>query len=72
MNKNHKRIVLVGRAASGKDHARKKFEAKGYKYGISYTSRPPRSNEVNGIDYHFLSKEQFEDMISKNMKSLKN
>ena len=67
LNKNHKRIILVGRAASGKDFARKKLQNRGYTYGISYTSRPPRSTETDGIDYHFLSKEVFEEMIEKDM-----
>src|SRR5580698_9904346 len=26
---------------------------------INYTSRPPRDNEVNGIDYHFITPEDF-------------
>jgi guanylate kinase len=62
-SKNHKRIVLVGRAASGKDHMRKMLEEKGFKYAVSYTTRPPRTGEVNGKDYFFLSVEEFERMI---------
>jgi guanylate kinase len=46
--KNHKRIVLVGKAASGKDHLRKRFESRGFKYAVTYTTRPPREGEVNG------------------------
>lgn len=30
---------------------------------ISYTSRPMRGNEVNGVDYFFVTKEEFEDKI---------
>ena len=60
-----KRIVLAGHAASGKDHARKVLESIGLEYGISYTTRPPRDGEVNGKDYHFLTKNQFERMIHK-------
>jgi guanylate kinase len=30
---------------------------------VSYTTRPPRSGEVNGRDYHFLSPAQFERML---------
>jgi guanylate kinase len=61
--KKHKRIVLVGRAASGKDHMRKTLEDKGFKYAVSYTTRPPRVGEVDGKDYFFLSVEEFEKMI---------
>jgi guanylate kinase len=29
----------------------------------SYTSRPPRSGETPGVDYNFVSREQFEEMV---------
>jgi len=32
---------------------------------ISYTSRPPRPEEVNGRDYHFVSREVFEQMLER-------
>ena len=60
----HSRIVLAGKAASGKDYLRRKLASKGFVYGISYTSRPPRPNEADGIDYHFVSRERFEELIS--------
>ena len=59
----HKRIILVGRAASGKDHIRKKFESRGFKYAVSYTTRPPREGEVDGQDYIFISPEKAQAMI---------
>lgn len=31
----------------------------------SYTSRPPRSNERDGVDYNFVSRSEFEDRIGK-------
>lgn len=60
---DHKRIALVGRAASGKDHARKLFMDRHFKHAISYTTRPERKDEANGIDYHFLSEEEFKKKI---------
>jgi len=33
------------------------------KFSVSYTSRPPRPNEVNGKDYHFISRKEFKDRI---------
>lgn len=33
---------------------------------ISYTTRPPRIGEKDGIDYFFISKEMFEEMVSSN------
>ena len=59
----HKRIILVGKAASGKDNLRKRFESKGFKYAVSYTTRPPREGEVDGVDYIFLSPEKAQEMI---------
>ncbi len=35
----------------------------GLGYSVSHTSRPPRHNETNGVDYHFVNKEEFRKMI---------
>lgn len=32
-------------------------------YSVSATTRAPRPGEVNGVNYHFLSKEEFEKLI---------
>ena len=32
-------------------------------FSVSATTRPPRSGEVDGVHYHFLSREQFEQWI---------
>ncbi len=34
-------------------------------FSVSYTTRPPRPNEENGVDYYFVSREEFESMIKK-------
>lgn len=56
-------IVLVGESASGKSSI-EKYLVDNYKYNkiISYTTRPPRSGEVDGVDYHFISVEQFKSL----------
>jgi len=33
---------------------------------VSHTTRPPRPDEVNGINYHFTSIKEFKEMINKN------
>lgn len=33
------------------------------KMSISHTTRKPREGEINGVDYHFVSKEIFQNMI---------
>lgn len=35
----------------------------GLELSRSYTSRPPRSNETDGVDYNFVSREDFEQRI---------
>lgn len=35
-------------------------------FSVSATTRPPRGNEKNGVDYYFLTKEIFEEKIKKN------
>ncbi|MDD6828156.1 MAG: guanylate kinase [Oscillospiraceae bacterium] len=34
-------------------------------YSVSATTRSPRPGETDGVNYHFLGKEQFEELISK-------
>ena len=53
-------IVLVGESASGKSSIEKYFvDNYGYNKIVSYTTRPPRDGEINGVDYHFIDKSQF-------------
>ncbi len=33
---------------------------------VSHTTRKPRPNEINGVDYYFVNKSTFEDLINKN------
>lgn len=33
------------------------------KLSVSYTTRPPRPGEVNGVDYHFVAEEDFMRML---------
>jgi len=67
MKMKHKRIVLVGPTCAGKTFIRDKFRDKGYKIDVSYTSRSPRENEKDGIDYHFITKKEFESNIKNNL-----
>ena len=57
------KIVLVGKAASGKDYLRKRLMDKGLRYGISYTTRDPRPGEVHGQDYYYTSVEEFLKLV---------
>jgi guanylate kinase len=35
------------------------------RFSVSFTTRKPRSNEIDGRDYHFVSREEFERMIAR-------
>ena len=60
-------IVLVGKTASGKTTvANELCKNHGYKRIITYTTRPMRDNEVQDVDYHFISDEQFNKMVENN------
>jgi len=53
------KLILVGKAAAGKDFLKNRLVAKNFKPGISCTTRLPRHNEEDGVDYHFMTEEQF-------------
>lgn len=56
-------LVIIGESASGKSSvARYLVNNLGFNNIVTYTTREPREGEVDGIDYHFISKSQFEDM----------
>lgn len=60
-------IVLVGASASGKSSIEKCLANNyGYKKIVSYTTREPRPNEVNGVDYHFITVDQFKKLQEEN------
>ena len=53
-------LVVSGPSGSGKTTLCRLLTDSGeVRYSISCTTRPPRPGEVNGKDYHFLSKENF-------------
>lgn len=35
------------------------------RFSVSYTTRPPRPNEVDGQDYHFVTQAQFQEMVGR-------
>jgi len=52
-------IILVGESASGKSTIEKELVKNGLNKIISYTTRPIRDGEIDGVDYHYISKEDF-------------
>jgi len=60
-------IVIIGASASGKTEI-SKILVENYNYTklVTTTTRPMRVNEINHKDYHFISKEEFEQGLRNN------
>ena len=56
-----KKIIIVGPGGSGKDYLRRIMVDRGFTYGVSHTSRPPREGEEEEKDYYFRDIKFFED-----------
>ena len=61
-------VILSSPSGVGKTTLTKKIQQKyhNFKISVSHTTRLPRSNEVDGVDYHFVSHKKFENLISEN------
>jgi guanylate kinase len=60
-------VVISGPSGVGKGTIRKalfKMPDNNFCYSVSMTTRKPRENEINGIDYFFISREEFETKIA--------
>jgi len=60
-------VVLSGPSGVGKDAVLAKMRKLGrpFHYVVTATTRPKRAGEKNGVDYHFLSRKEFQQMIDK-------
>ena len=60
-------IILSSPSGVGKTTLTKKIQQKNqsFKISVSHTTRTPRSNEVDGVDYYFITKSKFEELINK-------
>ena len=59
-------IVLSSPSGAGKTTLSKKIQQSdnSFKISVSHTTRKARANEVDGIDYHFVTKEKFKQLLS--------
>ena len=59
-------VILSSPSGAGKTTLVKKISLENnYHISISHTTRPPRTNEINGKDYFFVNKDKFEILIKK-------
>ena len=61
-------VILSSPSGVGKTTLTKKIQQKyqSFKVSVSHTTRLPRSNEINGVDYYFVSVQEFRELIKKN------
>jgi guanylate kinase len=55
-------VVLAGTSGAGKGTIGRRLREldPDLRWSVSWTTRPPRPDEVHGVDYHFVSREEFE------------
>ncbi len=60
-------VVISGPSGVGKDATLNRMEEMGYPFHfvVTTTTRPRRPNEVDGVDYHFVSEQEFAEMLEK-------
>ncbi len=61
-------VILSSPSGVGKTTITKKIQQKyqSFKISVSHTTRTPRSNEVDGVDYHFISHKKFDELVKQN------
>ena len=61
-------IVISGPSGVGKDTLIKRLleQDRNLRYSVSCTTRAPRPGEVDGVDYSFVNRERFEQLIEEN------
>ena len=59
-------VILSSPSGVGKTTLTKKIQQKynSFKISVSHTTRPARSNEVEGVDYHFINIKNFKKLIN--------
>ena len=68
LHKKGMMFVLSSPSGAGKTTLTKKLSKnnKNFKISVSHTTRTPRTNEINGEDYFFVKKEEFNSLVENN------
>lgn len=61
-------LILSSPSGAGKTTLAKKIESsdRNFKISVSYTTRTPRLNEIDGVDYNFVSINKFQELSNQN------
>ena len=57
-------IIIFGKTASGKSRIVNELVKRGYKKIVTTTTRPARKGEVDGIDYKFITDDEFKELTN--------
>ncbi len=58
-------VIISSPSGAGKTSLVKEISSKNnYSISVSHTTRKPRGNEIDGVDYFFVKKEEFKELIS--------
>ena len=59
-------VILSSPSGAGKTSLVKEISSKNnFSISVSHTTRNPRSNEIDGVDYYFVTHEKFNELIDK-------
>lgn len=56
-------IVLVGKTCSGKTTIRNELNKLGFRSIVTWTTRPIRDGEIQNKTYHYVSDEEFDELL---------
>jgi len=69
MQNNHPELFIISApSGAGKSTLIRKLlsSTNNFELSVSATTRPPRDGEINGVDYQFISENEFTSLINKN------
>jgi guanylate kinase len=60
-------LILSSPSGAGKTTLTRKLREKfpALRFSVSHTTRKPRANEVDGKDYHFVDRKQFDELVAR-------
>ncbi len=60
-------LILSSPSGAGKTTLTRKLREKfpNLRFSVSHTTRKPRANEVNGKDYHFIERKEFDELVAR-------